>query len=109
MTAVLSAELMNTAVETVVDLLVGDSDHELAGRAKDLSAAAVLVSAAGAAMVGIVVLGPPLAGAWGVGRLTALAAARAATLAAVLTLAVVVLRRAGGRDRPRRPSPRGMP
>jgi diacylglycerol kinase len=97
MAAVLAAELTNTAVETVVDLLVGQDHHELAGRAKDLSAAAVLVTAAGSAIVGLLVLAPPVAAAAGVGHLDLLALARAATLAAILALVIVVLQSAGRR------------
>lgn len=40
---VLIAELLNTAVEAVVDR-IGDEWHELSGRAKDLGSAAVLLS-----------------------------------------------------------------
>lgn len=40
--AVISLELMNTALETLTDL-VTPHYHELAGRAKDIAAAAVLV------------------------------------------------------------------
>jgi diacylglycerol kinase (ATP) len=98
--AVLAAELMNTAVETIVDLLVGDNHHELAGRAKDLSAAAVLVTAAGAAVVGLLVLAPPVATAIGAGRLEALVIGRAATLAVVLALVAVILRGIGDRAVP---------
>ena len=36
------AELINSAIEAVVDR-VGEEDHELAGRAKDLGSAAVLL------------------------------------------------------------------
>ena len=57
---VLSAELVNTAVEAVVDLASPDS-HALAGHAKDVSAGAVLVAAAISVAVGLVHLGPPLA------------------------------------------------
>ncbi len=56
---VLSLELMNSAIEAVVDL-ASPHHHPLAGRAKDLAAAAVLTSAIGAVIVGLVVLGPPL-------------------------------------------------
>ena len=48
---VVSAELLNAAVESVVDL-VSPEDHPLAKRAKDVAAAAVLVAAAGAVAVG---------------------------------------------------------
>ena len=51
---VLGAELFNTAIETVVDLVSPDF-NELAGKAKDISAAAVWVIALFAAVVGIVV------------------------------------------------------
>lgn len=59
---VLSAEVMNTAVETVVDLVRPEHDP-LAGRAKDVAASAVLVAAGTSVAVGLVVLGPPLAAA----------------------------------------------
>jgi len=56
---VLALELMNSAVEAVVDL-VSPQHQPLAGTAKDLAAAAVLTASIGAAAVGLVVLGPPL-------------------------------------------------
>ncbi|MFD2785695.1 diacylglycerol kinase family protein [Hymenobacter rubripertinctus] len=59
--AVWCAELVNTAVEAVVDL-VSPQYHPLAGRAKDVAAGAVLVMALAAAVVGVVVFGPRL---WG--------------------------------------------
>lgn len=40
---VLVVELLNSAIETVVDR-VGDEHHELSGRAKDMGSAAVAVS-----------------------------------------------------------------
>ncbi len=46
--AVLTMELLNTAIESVVDLTVKQSYHELAKIAKDCAAAAVLISAAAA-------------------------------------------------------------
>lgn len=51
---VISAELLNTAVETVVDL-VSPEFHPLAGRAKDIAAAAVWVLSMLVAVVGIIV------------------------------------------------------
>ena len=51
---VISAELLNTAVETVVDL-VSPEFHPLAGRAKDIAAAAVWVLSMLVAVVGILV------------------------------------------------------
>ena len=51
---VISAELLNTAVETVVDL-VSPEFHPLAGRAKDVAAAATWVLAVMVALVGLCV------------------------------------------------------
>lgn len=50
-TLVLFAELMNTAVEVVVDL-VSPEFHPLAERAKDVAAGAVLVASSGAMVMG---------------------------------------------------------
>lgn len=55
---VLSAELLNSALETIVDRLYPQADPA-AGRAKDLGAAAVLAASLAALLVGLVVLGPP--------------------------------------------------
>lgn len=52
---VIFAELMNTAIEALVDL-VTDEYHELAKRAKDVAAGAVLVTSVGAAILGYLVL-----------------------------------------------------
>ncbi len=57
--AVWCAELMNTAIERLTDL-ASPEPHPLAGQAKDVAAAAVLVTALAAALVGALVLGPPL-------------------------------------------------
>lgn len=57
--AVWCAELVNTAIERLTDLVSPDP-HPLAGQAKDVAAAAVLVTALAAAVVGLLVLGPPL-------------------------------------------------
>ncbi len=57
---VLAMELLNTAIESVVDLTVGQSYHELAKIAKDCAAGAVLVSAMAAAIVASALLLPPL-------------------------------------------------
>lgn len=55
--AVWGAELLNTAIEAVVDL-VSPEYHPLAGRAKDVAAGAVLVVALAALAVGGLVFGP---------------------------------------------------
>lgn len=51
---VIMAELFNTAVETIVDL-VSPEFHPLAGRAKDIAAAAVWFLSAVVAVVGVIV------------------------------------------------------
>lgn len=55
--AVLLAEMMNTAVEYVVDLLSPDR-RDKARAAKDVAAGAVLVTAFGAAVMGVIILFP---------------------------------------------------
>ncbi len=56
---VLALELVNSAVESVVDLAKPTVDP-VAAAAKDLAAASVLLAAAAALVVGIIVIGPPL-------------------------------------------------
>ena len=51
---VMAAELMNTAIETIVDL-VSPEYHPLAGRAKDIAAGAVWLLCVVVAVVGIAV------------------------------------------------------
>jgi diacylglycerol kinase (ATP) len=58
--AVLAMELLNTAIESVVDLTVKQTYHELAKIAKDCAAGAVLVSALAAVLVACSLLLPPL-------------------------------------------------
>ncbi len=58
--AVLTMELLNTALESVVDLTVKQSYHELAKIAKDCAAGAVLVSALASVLVAGSLLLPPL-------------------------------------------------
>ncbi|MBN2007006.1 MAG: diacylglycerol kinase family protein [Anaerolineae bacterium] len=57
--SVLWAEIINTAAETLVDLVSPDY-HPLAKQVKDLAAGAVLVMAAAAVVIGLLLLGPPL-------------------------------------------------
>jgi diacylglycerol kinase (ATP) len=57
---VMILELLNTALESVVDLTVGQSYHELAKIAKDCAAGAVLLSAIAAVIVGSCLLVPAL-------------------------------------------------
>jgi diacylglycerol kinase len=58
---VFTAEFINTAIEAVVDL-ASPVNHPLAKVGKDVGAGAVLVAALAAALVGLLILGPPL---WG--------------------------------------------
>jgi diacylglycerol kinase len=54
-----SAEFFNTAIEAVVDL-ASPANHPLARTGKDVGAAAVLIAALAAVIVGLLILGPPL-------------------------------------------------
>ena len=56
---VLSAETMNTAIEKIVDLL-SPQIQENAKHAKDVAAGAVLIVSIAAAVIGMVILGPPM-------------------------------------------------
>ncbi|NPV52799.1 MAG: diacylglycerol kinase family protein [Firmicutes bacterium] len=57
--AVLVAEIMNTSIETIVDM-VSPAYHPLAAVAKNVAAGAVLVTAAGAIVVALLVFGGKL-------------------------------------------------
>ncbi len=56
---VLSLEALNTAIEHLTDL-VSPNYHPLAGKAKDVAAAAVLIAAMGAAVAGAVIFLPKI-------------------------------------------------
>ncbi len=56
---VFSAEFLNTSIEVTVDLASPDT-HPLAKIGKDVGAAAVLVAALAAILIGLLLLGPPL-------------------------------------------------
>ena len=56
---VFMAEFINTAIEAVVDL-ASPVRHPLAKTGKDVGAAAVLVAAVAAVLIGLLILGPPL-------------------------------------------------
>ena len=58
--AVLVLELLNTAIESVVDLAIGRRFHPLARIAKDCAAAAVLVAAISSLVIALLLLLPPL-------------------------------------------------
>jgi diacylglycerol kinase (ATP) len=59
-TMVWIAEFINTALEAVVDLASKQEHHEMAKIGKDVGAAAVLIAAGSAALIGFLILGPPL-------------------------------------------------
>jgi diacylglycerol kinase len=61
-TMVWTAEFLNTALEAVVDLASQYEQQELARVGKDVGAAAVLIAAVASALIGLLILGPPL---WG--------------------------------------------
>ncbi len=56
---VIAAELMNTAIEKLVDL-VSPAFHPQAGLVKDIAAAAVLVCAVASAIIGCIIFIPKL-------------------------------------------------
>ena len=59
-TSVLIVELINTAIESVVDLAIGKRFHPLAQIAKDCSAGAVLVASISSLLIAVLLLFPPL-------------------------------------------------
>jgi len=58
----LFAEMINTAIETTVDLVCGKSYHPLAKIAKDVAAGAVLISSIGVFIMGYIIFSKYLAG-----------------------------------------------
>jgi diacylglycerol kinase (ATP) len=59
--AVWTSEALNTAFEFLTDV-ASPAFHPLAGKAKDVAAGAVLISAVGSVLIGLLVFGPHL---WG--------------------------------------------
>ena len=59
MSGVFSSEIMNSSVETLIDLASPDQ-HQLAKVAKDAAAGAVLVNAIFAAIAGVLIFAPKL-------------------------------------------------
>jgi diacylglycerol kinase len=56
---VFAGEMLNTVVELTIDLITQER-NDLAKYAKDVAAGAILVAAMAAAVMGLLVLGPPL-------------------------------------------------
>jgi diacylglycerol kinase (ATP) len=92
MSAVLAAELFNTGVEAIVDLLVEQNHHQLAKIAKDIAAAGVVVTVVGAMLTGGLILGPALLGRLGVSSPWSARIAWAGALVLLVAGAVGLLR-----------------
>lgn len=89
--AVIVAEMMNSAVETMVDLLSPDQS-EKARTAKDIAAGGVLITAFGAAVIGYIVLFPYLRSMFERGPyITKHAPEEVSIIAFILVLIVVIL------------------
>ena len=58
---VIAAELFNTAIEKLVDL-VSPERHPVAGQVKDIAAGAVLICAVAAAIIGLIIFIPYFSG-----------------------------------------------
>src|SRR3989441_10446108 len=108
MIVVLAAELLNTGVEVVVDLLVDRNHHVLAKVAKDIAAAGVVVTVVGAAVIGFLGLGPRVGAAVGVDALTAARWSRVLAFVAGLAGAGVLAPPPRGSPPPR-PAPPTLP
>jgi diacylglycerol kinase (ATP) len=87
---VLCAELINTAVEAVVDL-VSPGFHPLAKIAKDTSAGAVLVAACGAGIMGYLILAKYILPLYGKALAMFGTQSDLGTVVAVLTVTIVVI------------------
>lgn len=92
--AVLTAEMMNSAVEAMVDLLEPEH-HERARTAKDIAAGAVLITAFGAAVIGYIVLFPYIKRVFHRGiEITKHAPWEISAIAVILILIIVILLKA---------------
>jgi len=92
--AVLLAELLNTAIEAVVDI-VSPEQSEKAKIAKDVAAGAVLITALGAAVIGYIILFPYLTRWFQEGaRIVKHSAEDISIMAFVLVLILVVVTKA---------------
>lgn len=56
---VIAAELFNTAIETIINVIIPSKDKK-AKLAKDISASAVLIIAIGAAIIGLIIFIPKI-------------------------------------------------
>lgn len=88
--AVLCAELLNTAIEAVVDL-VSPEYHPLAKTAKDTAAGAVLVAACGAGIMGYLVLSTYILPLYGKTLNMFGSVSDIATIVSILVVTIVVI------------------
>jgi len=92
--AVISAEMLNTSVEALVDLL-SPEHHERARQAKDMAAGAVLITAFGSAVLGYIVLLPRLSNFFHTGmKVLPRPSEELAVLSVTMVVIVVVLLKA---------------
>jgi len=98
---VLVAEILNTAIEAVVDL-VSDTYHPIAKVAKDTAAGAVFVASCGAVILGFLILYPYVAKSVSLGvSQVRLAGENIAFMAfVVVVIAVIIAKAYFGRGRP---------
>ena len=88
---VLSVEMLNSALETITDILFRDYD-ERAKRIKDMAAGAVLITAAGAAVIGFIILYEPVKNFFYTGlNIAKHAESDVAVVALIVVLILVVL------------------
>jgi diacylglycerol kinase (ATP) len=89
--AVLLAEMLNTAIETIVDI-VSPEHSEKARIAKDIAAGAVLITAFGVAVIGYVILFPYLRDAFQQGmHVTKHSTEEVALIAFILVIILVIM------------------
>jgi diacylglycerol kinase (ATP) len=100
-TLVIFAELINTALEVLVDM-VSPEFHPLARRAKDVAAGAVLVASIGAALIGYLALSRYLFPSieWGLALLGRPVGELAVVAVIVVILTVVLIKALFGRGTP---------
>ena len=92
--AVLVAEMLNTAVEAVVDM-VSPEHNEKARQAKDIAAGAVLITAFGSAAIGYIVLYPHIQDVFARGiKIIPRPPDEVALIASILVLILVILLKA---------------
>jgi diacylglycerol kinase (ATP) len=88
---VIMAEMLNSALEAAVDLSTKEF-RELARKAKDIAAGAVLICAIGALVIGYLILGPRVAGILhGTYRVPRHTAGNIAVMAVIVIMLLVIL------------------